>query len=527
MKTGSFRSHDLEEGVASAFRVFWLSLTIAYVALLPSFYLVFNESNRRTLLWTRGYHASILTAILLLGLLYFLVYSMWQRMVRLWPKTFRFGVAMATWFMLVVALRTFVSIMDRGQHLPPSVQTLLDDKMSKLIYYVVIPAPLIALFTTRIHRWATRFYMWISPMAVLLVFWPLSYHTYDSRNEPFWSLDSPEASSEGSAAANIYIFILDEWSYARTFQEGTVWNEMPHLRELANIANVYHQAYSPGAHTLTSIPRFLFQEDEGIRSLSHSNLQEWIESPNILDRKSIFTDTPQGWQRYVLGFWHDYDGLIGAHTDYAAYVRNESALRTYGGEVRKLLSTQLGWLRHFGLPEPGEPLPPCALWIYSQKEIHRLAIEIMDRARAPVFAVFHYCFPHYPYIWDANGEKGWIPADIEKHTISNYLDNLRYTDRLIGEIVQALRRADKFDGALLIITSDHSWRHDPEVPGYDPVREDPDAVSRWKHVPLFVKRPYQREGSQVFDTVFTAELYPEIQSVWQAFNEIGSEKNAN
>ena len=503
-------------------RSLWLSITAAYVALLPSFYLVFSEENRRTLLWTRTYHAAIVSAVLLLGALYFAGYQLVRWVVRRSSVIRRPAVVFATWLLFVIALRTVVSVLDRAEVLPPAIQGWLDENSIKFLYYVGIPLPVIVWRAASSRRVMTNVYLVISPMVALLFFWPLTYRTYDVRNAPFWSVDMLDGARHRpvSGQSGIYVFILDEWSFDHTFRDGRLRDDLPHLQALSLVSTVYERAYSPGASTLTSIPRFLFQTDPDIQKMSYSNLQDWVRSPRAHDAKSIFRDAPKEWLKIVLGFWHDYESLVGAQVDYAAYVRNESVLRTYGSEVRRLLATQLGWLRHLGLPEPKDPLPPCALWIYSQEEIHRLALEIIEREERPVFAVFHYCFPHYPYIWDREGKRDWQPSQLEAHTESNYISNLFFTDRLMGEVVEALKAAGKYDGALLILTSDHGWRHDPRVPGYHPVIEDLNPTSRWRHVPLIIKRPYQREGRVVFDPIYTSDIYPEMHRVLWADDKV-------
>jgi hypothetical protein len=78
-----------------------------------------------------------------------------------------------------------------------------------------------------------------------------------------------------------------------------------------------------------------------------------------------------------------------------------------------------------------------------------------------------------------------------------YLRQLVYFDRVVGELMERLKRAGKYEDALIILTSDHSWRFDPDTKLATQAR-------RW--VPLLVKLPGQTRGC-VIDTPFANHRY--------------------
>jgi membrane-anchored protein YejM (alkaline phosphatase superfamily) len=86
---------------------------------------------------------------------------------------------------------------------------------------------------------------------------------------------------------------------------------------------------------------------------------------------------------------------------------------------------------------------------------------------------------------------------------------LLYLDRVVGRIIEQLKAAGKFDDALLIFTSDHGWRWDPDVPVKDWTA---DPILR--KVPLLVKLPRQQQARVVNKTVYNhLQLRPIIEQV--------------
>ena len=66
-----------------------VALLAAYMALLPQFYLIFSPMNRHSLLWNRGYHYAILSAVLILAAIYWTGYRLLQGMTRTAPAARR------------------------------------------------------------------------------------------------------------------------------------------------------------------------------------------------------------------------------------------------------------------------------------------------------------------------------------------------------------------------------------------------------------------------------------------------------
>jgi hypothetical protein len=112
------------------------------------------------------------------------------------------------------------------------------------------------------------------------------------------------------------------------------------------------------------------------------------------------------------------------------------------------------------------------------------------------FFFTHWNIPHYPFIYDDDGQM-YSRTMLIKNLIKkpdpkiDYQNQLKGTDKIFGQIVEALKRSGTYDESLIIVTSDHN------IDGYG---------FNMKHIPLFVKRPYQQSSRKIKSTVTTFSL---------------------
>ncbi|GAB6166720.1 hypothetical protein JCM19992_27200 [Thermostilla marina] len=309
---------------------------------------------------------------------------------------------------------------------------------------------------------------------------------------------SQSSSSETKTEPPVFVFIFDEWSYERTFGDGDFLPEFIHLRDLADRCEVYHQARSPGNETLISLPRLLFAQTEGEIVPSRGTLR-WHDdkterSPAELP---LFCDEllARGYRLKVVGFYHPYPLLLaGRQVEAIAHPNDPKAPdlvpRTFeylaynGRFLTDPLSRMLyrrAYARYFS-----------SRWAALQAAIRREAFAALDSPARQVTFV-HWPLPHGPFIFDPDGTfRG--PYDPIRDTMygtpDDYHRHLLFLDHTIGEITQHLRQSGAFDRSLLVITSDHSWRRDP-----DPLRDK--ASQDHRHVPLLVKAPGRTERRDI------------------------------
>lgn len=95
--------------------------------------------------------------------------------------------------------------------------------------------------------------------------------------------------------------------------------------------------------------------------------------------------------------------------------------------------------------------------------------------------------------------------------MDSYLGNLRYMDGVLGRFLDLLRAAGTLDDALIVVTSDHAWRFDPEQRKFDFAVEDGLPESWLKHVPLLVKEPGQTRARQRQERVSPMDIHDLVE----------------
>jgi membrane-anchored protein YejM (alkaline phosphatase superfamily) len=120
-----------------------------------------------------------------------------------------------------------------------------------------------------------------------------------------------------------------------------------------------------------------------------------------------------------------------------------------------------------------------------QERMKNDVLDLIARQPARTMAVIHYALPHNPYMYDEKGGyTGPQNTCYELGNVPGYERNLLALDRFIGEVTTALRKAGRFEEAMLVLTSDHSFRYDPD-------RKNGKLTAPLSHVPLIVKLPRQ------------------------------------
>lgn len=115
-----------------------------------------------------------------------------------------------------------------------------------------------------------------------------------------------------------------------------------------------------------------------------------------------------------------------------------------------------------------------------------------ERARGRAYFV-HLLLPHSPYVLDEYGRAHGSPdtvftADHERdaRTHVNYVRQVRYVDRLFGQLIQRLRAEGLYDRTTLIVTADTGPRTEPHA--------ETELDSLQQNVPLFIRAPAVSPG---------------------------------
>ncbi len=139
----------------------------------------------------------------------------------------------------------------------------------------------------------------------------------------------------------------------------------------------------------------------------------------------------------------------------------------------------------------------------------------------PTLHFMHVLLPHEPWLYLPTGQQytalrqnvglqggrwvddGWAAAVNHQR----YLLQLGYVDALLGRLVARLRDVDVYDDALIVVTADHGASLRPGASFRRPTRPSFADIGA---VPLFVKRPGQREGGVVEANVEVIDILPTL-----------------
>ncbi len=367
------------------------------------------------------------------------------------------------------------------------------------------------------RRWSTllvlrsaQFCLLLSPLVPILVAQVLSWPAVDRREA-----GSARTAPVREEAAPVVVIVFDEWSWPRSAELGRVRSSLLNLAALADRALVARNALSPSDTTRLSLPRLLLQRAGNLEVRSRS--LDWVEGdartpareiPSLLDMAERY-----GYRSVLLGYYLPYRELLGDEGDLVrSYVQYPKGRGVPGAVGHGLIQNVQYW---------SDPLSQL-LWeplynrLYSEhwRDVNRsLPADLraeLQRLRGGTFVFSHQPMPHGPFVFNRDGSyRGPFRGRREEGTAEQYEEHLRFADRVLGQFIEALERSGQFDRTLLVVTSDHAWRHDPAVR----ISDTPLAHQR---VPLLVKWPGQREGLVVDHPFCTARLAPLLEAVMAA-----------
>ena len=138
---------------------------------------------------------------------------------------------------------------------------------------------------------------------------------------------------------------------------------------------------------------------------------------------------------------------------------------------------------------------------------HRWIGAIRHRAE-PGFYFHHALMPHEPWLYLPSGQQmrpsgiepirqinrptGFDDPALSAHNHLRHLLQVGYTDHLLGQLLERLKRTDLLDRALVVVTADHGYSFRVGVKSRRFLSED--NVEEIAPVPLFVKAPGQTDG---------------------------------
>jgi Sulfatase len=149
-------------------------------------------------------------------------------------------------------------------------------------------------------------------------------------------------------------------------------------------------------------------------------------------------------------------------------------------------------------------------------------LDSLDATGRPSLDFAHVLLPHVPWAYLPSGVSysgsGYLPgltADFrwtggEGARFSGYqrmLLQARYVDRLLGQLLRRLRETDRFDRAVVVVVADHGAAMRPNEFRR---RFTAATAGELAGIPLFIKRPGQRDGRAMMRHVRTLDVLPTI-----------------
>lgn len=150
------------------------------------------------------------------------------------------------------------------------------------------------------------------------------------------------------------------------------------------------------------------------------------------------------------------------------------------------------------------------------------SIEPTDR---PTLYYHHSMLPHWPWVYLPSGatyefdemptgvqnDRRWVKDEwLTTQAYQRHLVQLMYTDRLLGGLLDQLRKSDLYDDALIIVVADHGITFTPDVHFREAAEDTIEDISP---VPLLIKRPHQTDGVVSDQNVQTIDILPTIADV--------------
>jgi Sulfatase len=355
----------------------------------------------------------------------------------------------------------------------------------------------------------------LSPIIPIVLLPALFWSGWSVRPDPL-----PRIPASPRPGTPIYVVVFDEWSFLRGTEGDDFPSDLPRLRDLRARSFFFRQSRSPSRTTYLSLPELIFQ--------SH----DFPSLPNVFLMKSDFPDrvkpdapddgiTPaapggrpppnlfsmargRNYATALLGYYLPYRSILDGDVDlvrsYCDYPRGES----FGD---KMLEVTIQNPHFWRLPVVSRIWKRLYAGVFSRNWV-QLNQQLVDDFDAVVmnspersFVFLHFPAPHAPFIYAEDGSyRGPFPIrsgmtedidiDVMGGSPDDYHTNLRHLDRVMGHFMDTLRAAGRFDDALVIVTSDHSWRYEPTLSG-------PTAADLVRHVPLLIKTPGQSDARTI------------------------------
>ncbi len=459
----------------------WLGFALAALFLYPL--AVALDSDIFYMQWQRRDTAETAVALALLSILFgALVFALWRRAGR--------AATVGLSLVAAVPLASFLAGLVRQLGFDDALIALGD---SPLLLPAAATAAALAIVITFLRwpdafgRWLRRGLLAISLVSLVVVQTLVNAASYDA---PVVEVQrDPSAGTGAAGCASVVALLFDELSFAYLYDGGEVRAEYPAIRRLSAAATNYMAVRAPADETLVALPGYLAGRSVRQVRVEELDLMELDEDGTLVpfsstEASGLFaTARRSGYRTEIAGYYLPYCSLLGDLVDvcqsFSFY--NASGVTDRFSPVNPIMTTLIMWPRQF----------PFGLM--KNRPFARLQRGLVEKLSAfarrplvgtqPILRFVHFSVPHLPFVFD---EEGYNPPFNPLRTSPDdaYRRQLRYVDRLVGDVVMGMERDGTFAASTVAVLADHGYRFGGQ---------EHDKL----HIPFIVKEPGQTVRTDV------------------------------
>jgi hypothetical protein len=325
------------------------------------------------------------------------------------------------------------------------------------------------------------------------------------------SAEVPPQKRPGTNLPHVFVLVFDELSLVHVLKDESLnQGVVPNLGEFAREAIWYRKAVTPYAFTEYAVPALL----TGRKDLG--TFQEVFLKQTTNDH--LFSVAAATHDVYISGYFSPYCEA------FRPYVRGCRSLLQFGVSSTEAL-LRSWWLRAV----PGEVrylglvyrLKDFLSGGFDPPKTLTEALQLGQDFSVPTFTYIHVGLPHDPYMFRSHGEirlgvvgmafrlKSMTQRQLDE--VKNwYLEQVAYTDQLLGMFLAQLKELNLYEQSLIIVTSDHGVSFDQAHPWRSQQWIDVEEIGR---VPFLVKMPGQHTGWIDDRQILNIELHKIILTV--------------
>jgi hypothetical protein len=461
----------------------WLGVALAALFLYPL--AVALDSDLVYMQWQPRDTLETLAAFALLALLFgALVFALWRRPGR--------SATLALALVAAVPVLSFLAGLSRQL---PFDEALIGAWENPALRFGIPAAVVLGTLATIVlrpdafARWLRRGIIALSFVSLVVVFTFTSAAA--AQSVPVQIERATTAAAGAATCPPVVALLFDELSFAYLYEGTEIRPEFPALRRLSAAATNYLNVRAPAAETLVALPAYLAGRHLERVDVDGARLREVGENgegrPLALGTpESLFgTARRLGYRTEMGGYYLPYCSLLGDAVDVCRTVSfyNASGPREGFSPLHPIVTTLVMWPRQFPF---GLVKSPAFASVQRGlvETLHAFARRPLARDR-PVFRFVHFSVPHLPFAFDENGYNPPVNP-LRTSPDDAYVRQLRYVDRLVGDVVDGMERAGTLDRTTLIVLADHGFRFGGR---------ERDTL----HIPFIVKRAGQRGRIDVAD----------------------------